>query len=115
MDEEYEKIFKELSKKGVYGSALISREGMILYSDLPASVHEETFGIMVATMVGAGKTANSELDRSSPSKIIVDSKDGRIVTVSVGRNKIISVVVDSTYQLAPLFKYLNEVVEGLNS
>ncbi len=115
MDEEYERIFTKLKEKGVYGVALVSREGMVMYSDLPSSVHEETFGIMVATMVGAGKTANSELNRSPISKIIVDSPEGRIIATSPRKKDIIAVVVDSTFKLAPLFNYLSTAVKNIGN
>jgi len=114
LNKEYEDIFSELNRHGVLGAALVSREGMVQYSDLPVGVHQETFGIMVATMVGAAKAANSELDRSTPSKVIVDSPEGRVVVVTAGPKNILSVVVDSTFELAPLFKYLNKAVSNLN-
>ncbi|MFO8110080.1 MAG: roadblock/LC7 domain-containing protein [Thermoplasmata archaeon] len=112
MNKEYEKIFEEISNMGARGLALVSRDGMVHYSDLPGNVHEETFGIMVATLVGAAKTANTELDMSSPSKIIIDSVEGRVVTSSIGKDHIITVVVGQDYELAPLFKYLDEVTKN---
>ncbi|HEV2230980.1 MAG TPA: hypothetical protein VGS18_02195, partial [Thermoplasmata archaeon] len=39
-------------------AALISRDGLVLYADVPAGVYTETFAIMCATILGAAATAN---------------------------------------------------------
>lgn len=111
MSAEEDDILSELHEDGVFGSALISREGMILESDLPQRINEETFAIMCATIMGGANTANSELDRGSPKKIIIDSQEGRIIIANAGSKNILTVIVDSTHELAPLFKTINEVVK----
>jgi len=97
-------VLEKLKQEGILGSAVISRDGIVLNSDLPSSTHEETFAIMCATIIGAANTANQELDRSNPEKVIVDSKEGRILIVSAGRNKILSVLIDSTHDLKTIFQ-----------
>ncbi len=111
--EEYEKMFRELSGMGVSGVALIGRDGMIQYSELPVGVHEETFGIMMATIVGAAKTANMELSMGSPKKIVIDSPDGVIVTSAAGKKNIITIVVGPGHALEPIFEYLDDYLSSI--
>ncbi len=111
MAKEFEKALENLKRKGVYGSAIIDREGGILKSDLPSEVHEETFGIMCATIMGASNSANSELERGSVKRIIVDSKEGKIILSNPGENIIFSVVVDTSERLGVLFEEINKTVE----
>ena len=53
--------------------ALVSREGLPVESKLPNHVHEETFAIMSATMLGAASTVNNELKGDEPEFITVKS------------------------------------------
>ncbi|MFO7991437.1 MAG: roadblock/LC7 domain-containing protein [Thermoplasmata archaeon] len=115
MNEEYDSVLSDLKGKGVFGSAVISRDGMIISSDLPAGVHEETFSIMCATIIGAANTANSELDRRSPNKIIVDSDEGRIIIANAGSKLILSVVVDSTHILSELFDHIKVATDRIQT
>lgn len=113
MAKELEEILENLKRKGVYGSAIIDREGGIIESDLPSEVHEETFGIMSATIMGASNSANSELERGSVKRIIVDSKEGKIILSSPGKDVIFSVVVDTSEKLGVLFEEINKAVENI--
>ncbi len=106
-------VLEKLKQEGILGSAVISRDGIVLNSDLPSSTHEETFAIMCATIIGAANTANKELDRSNPDKVIIDSEEGRILIVSAGRNKILSVLVDSTHDLKKIFQSVKKIASEI--
>ncbi|MGM0510459.1 MAG: roadblock/LC7 domain-containing protein [Thermoplasmatota archaeon] len=106
-------VLEKLKQEGILGSAVISRDGIVLNSDLPPSTHEETFAIMCATIVGAANTANKELDRSSPEKVIIDAKEGRILIVSAGRNKILSVLLDSTHDIKKIFQRAKKIASEI--
>lgn len=113
MAKELAEILEDLKRKGVSGSAIVDREGGIIESDLPSKAHEETFGIMCATMMGASNSANSELERGSVKRIIVDSKEGKIILSSPGKDVIFSVIVDSSKRLGALFEEINKAVESI--
>lgn len=108
-----EGILEKLKREGTLGSAVFSRDGVVLNSDLPSSTHEETFAIMCATIIGAANTANGELDRGKPEKVIIDSKEGRILLVSAGKNKILSVLVDSTHDLKKIFQATKKIADQI--
>lgn len=74
-------------------SAIVSRDGVVVDSDIPEDVSRETFAIMSATIMGAGVTTTTELKRSAPSRIVVDSTDVRTVIMNAGRRRILVVVV----------------------
>ena len=57
-------ILMELNRSaGVYASALVSRDGLLVASVMPEDVDAEAFAAMTATMLGAAETAFSELKR----------------------------------------------------
>ncbi len=97
------KIIKNLKREGVAGVAIIDKEGNVVDSDLPSTVHVETFGIMCATIVGAANSVNSELDQKSVKKTIIDSEKGRIIMANAGENLVLAVVIEENKSLGVLF------------
>ena len=90
-------ILRELKKAGgVEASAVVSRDGILMASDIPDDVHGETFAIMSATMLGAAITANSELRKKLPERIIVESDDGRTIVAGAGEKSLLVVSVRGT-------------------
>jgi predicted regulator of Ras-like GTPase activity (Roadblock/LC7/MglB family) len=74
-------------------SAIVSKDGAVVDSDVPDDISRETFAIMSATIMGAGVTASRELRKTAPSKIVLDSTDVRTVIMDAGRKRILVVVV----------------------
>jgi len=90
--ESVEPILSELKKTGkVDATAVVSRDGILIGAEIPPEVHGETFAIMSATMLGAAITANSELNKNMPSKVVVESDDGITIVAGAGINSILVV------------------------
>ncbi len=90
-------VIKDLKSRinGV-AAALVSRDGLVLYADVPTGVYTETFAIMCATILGAAATANTELNRSPPERIVVDGPDSKTIIVGSGKKALLVAVVDQT-------------------
>ncbi len=78
---------------GATASAVVSRDGLIVASDLPPEVSQETFSIMCAAIMGAGLTAITELGKSSPTHITLDSEDIRLALYAAGRKMMVAIVL----------------------
>ena len=92
-----EPILQEIKKhEGVDATAVVSRDGILVGAEIPPEVHGETFAIMSATMLGAAITANSELNKNMPSKVIVESDDGFTIVAGAGINSILVVSAKGT-------------------
>jgi predicted regulator of Ras-like GTPase activity (Roadblock/LC7/MglB family) len=74
-------------------SAIISKDGAVVDSDVPEEISRETFAIMSATIMGAGVTAALELKKTAPDRIVLDSTDVRTVIMNAGKRRILVVVV----------------------
>lgn len=74
-------------------SAIISKDGAVVDSDVPEDISRETFAIMSATIMGAGITAATELKKNAPDRIVLDSTDIRTIIMNAGRKRILVVVV----------------------
>lgn len=73
----------------IEGSSVVSRDGLIIASDLLADVDTKTFAAMSAAMTGAAETAITELKKGNPSQIIVNSKLGSVITLGAGKKSIL--------------------------
>jgi predicted regulator of Ras-like GTPase activity (Roadblock/LC7/MglB family) len=89
----FEAVLKELRSAGATAAAIVSRDGTVLGADLPSTVSRETFSIMCATIHGAGMTVSTELHRSNPSRIVLETGEGRLVIAEAGRRALVVLVL----------------------
>jgi len=87
-------ILKKLKSSGdIEGAAVITRDGLLIASDLSGGINGDTFAAMSATMSGAAETAVQELGKSSPERIIVESENTKLITVGAGSQAILACIV----------------------
>lgn len=93
-------VLKGLKKTGdVEGSSVVSRDGLVIASDLSNNVDGETFAAMSAAMEGAAETAVSEIQKGKLNEILVDSDKGKLVTLGAGRLAILVALAKSEANL----------------
>jgi predicted regulator of Ras-like GTPase activity (Roadblock/LC7/MglB family) len=85
---------KELrTNSAVKGSALISKDGIIVAADLPPGVYLDTFAIMCATVLGAAITAHSELNLPPPKGVIMSSDGDSTVILNSGKKTLLVLLI----------------------
>jgi hypothetical protein len=92
--EALEKVLKDIGRVGdVEASAVVGRDGLLMAAD---SAHHsftaETFAAMTATMLGAAETAIAELDRGIPDRVIVESKEAKVIAAGAGPKALLVVM-----------------------
>jgi hypothetical protein len=86
-------ILKSLKHSGdIDGAAIITKDGLLIVSEISEGVDTETVAAMTAALVGAAETAVSELKKGLLERIIIDSQKGKIITVSAGEKAILVVL-----------------------
>jgi len=98
---------------GGIATALVGRNGAVLFADVPAGVSAETFAVMCATLFGAAATAHSELDRHPPGRIIVEGTDSTTVIVGKGDQALLVTVVDRSAELTRVLEEVGKVADLL--
>ena len=94
-----EKILEELkSIGGITGSAVISKDGLAVASDI-SEKDVDTFAAMSAAIEGAAETAVSELKQGELKQIIVDADEGKTITISTGDEAILVILAKPTINL----------------
>ncbi|MBC2697490.1 MAG: hypothetical protein HF976_05140 [ANME-2 cluster archaeon] len=57
---------------GIEACTIVSRDGLLMSSDIPGGIMDETFTAMFATMLEAAETATTQLDKVLSGRIIVE-------------------------------------------
>jgi uncharacterized protein len=104
-------LIKELNARieGV-ATALVSRNGVFLFGEMPPGVYAETFAVMGATILGAAAAANTELGRGLPQRIIIEGIDSTTVIVGWGGEALLVTVVDKSADVNKILEELAHVV-----
>ncbi|MEE8167658.1 MAG: roadblock/LC7 domain-containing protein [Candidatus Hydrothermarchaeales archaeon] len=93
LKEDLEKVLAQIKRVGdIEASAVVSRDGLLMASDIPSGIHGETFAAMSATMLGAAETAISELKKGVPDRVIVESKEGKVIATGAGSKALLVVM-----------------------
>ncbi len=107
----YEATLRDLKGAGAIAAAIVSRDGTILGADLPPQVSRETFSIMCATIHGAGMTVSTELHRTNPSRIILDTTEGNVLIAEAGRRALVVIVLPPGMDFQKASVVLGPIIE----
>ncbi len=87
-EEELRAALEDLkSVSGVVGSAVVTSDGLLIYSDLPENVNKRALAAMAAAIVGTGIQVTKELDMGMFNQVIVEANEGRFISISVGNEE----------------------------
>ncbi len=109
-----EKILKNINNiGGVEASAIASRDGLLMSSTMTQKHHAETFAAMSATMIGAAETATTELGKGVPDRIIVESKNGKIIGTGAGGKALLLVMTKPDATLGLVLMEMTKAAEQI--
>ncbi len=91
------------SMGGVEGSAVVTRDGLLIESDISSNVDSETFAAMSATMFGAAETALMELDKGMVDNVMIESKEAKVMVTGAGSNAILVLMVSAKINIGLVF------------
>ena len=88
-----EEVLSELRKVGgINASAAVTRDGLLIASDVASDVDVDTFAAMTATMTGAAETAMSEVKAGNLHRIIVEGETAKIIAMGAGPTALLVVL-----------------------
>ncbi|KYH38733.1 MAG: Roadblock/LC7 family protein [Candidatus Bathyarchaeota archaeon B26-1] len=94
---------------GINASAAVTRDGLLIASDVMGEIDAETFAAMTATMTGAAETAMSEVKAGDIRRVIVEGESGKMISIGAGSNALLVVL---TAPEAPLGLILLKIGEA---
>jgi predicted regulator of Ras-like GTPase activity (Roadblock/LC7/MglB family) len=115
VDAEVNEILQSLKKiKGIHGSAILERFGLITGSALPGWVDPESVAAMVTLILKASERATKELNQGSFLNAILENERGKLLFAAIG-DKIIVVITTVDAKLGILNLKLTAAREKLQA
>jgi uncharacterized protein len=97
----------------IEASAVVSVDGLIMASSLPAGVDEDRISAMSAAMLSLGDRIASELSRGQLDQVYIRGSAGIIVLLAVGEDAVLTILARSTAKLGLIFLDANRAAEDL--
>lgn len=97
----------------IEASAVVSVDGLIMASSLPAGVDEDRISAMSAAMLSLGDRIASELQRGLLDQVYIKGSDGIIVLMAVGDEAVLTVLARSQAKLGLIFLDMKRAVDDL--
>ncbi len=103
--EEMVKLLKELqmTTPDIEASAVVSVDGLIIASALPADVEEDRVSAMSAAMLSLGERIATELHRGTLDQVFVRGEDGYVLLMSVGDEAVLTALARKNAKLGLVF------------
>ncbi len=103
----------QISTPDIEASAIVSVDGLIMASALPANVEEDRVSAMSAAMLSLGERIAGELRRGILSEVYIKGKQGYVLLMSVGEDAVLTVLAREGAKLGLIFLDMGRVVEDM--
>ena len=103
----------QASSPDIEASAVVSVDGLIMASALPADVEEDRVSAMSAAMLSLGERIASELGRGALDQVYVRGSDGYVFLMSVGEEAVLTGLARKNAKLGMIFLDMRRAAEDL--
>jgi predicted regulator of Ras-like GTPase activity (Roadblock/LC7/MglB family) len=108
-------VLNELRSVGeISNAAVVSRSGMLIDGDAPENVHMETFGAMMAIMLGAAETATSE-SKDTLLHIDIELSSTHLVLMGAGQRILLAVFISDKTARDRVLPFVDEAANRLKT
>lgn len=103
----------QVSTPDIEASAVVSVDGLIMASSLPAGVEEDRVSAMSAAMLSLGERIATELRRGILDQVYIRGENGYVFLMSVGEEAVLTVLARQQAKLGLLFLDMKRTAEEL--
>jgi predicted regulator of Ras-like GTPase activity (Roadblock/LC7/MglB family) len=104
----------QASTSDVEASAVVSVDGLIMASALPAAVEEDRVSAMSAAMLSLGERIAGELRRGVLDQVYVKGNHGYVLLTAVGQEAVLTVLAREGAKLGLIFLDMRRAAEDLS-
>jgi predicted regulator of Ras-like GTPase activity (Roadblock/LC7/MglB family) len=104
----------QASTSDVEASAVVSVDGLIMASALPAGVEEDRVSAMSAAMLSLGERIAGELRRGVLDEVYVKGNHGYVLLTAVGQEAVLTVLARQGAKLGLIFLDMRRAAEDLS-
>ncbi len=97
----------------IEASAVVSVDGLIMASSLPAGIEEDRVSAMSAAMISLGERIAEELGRGTLDQVYIRGDSGYVVLISIGEEAVLTALAHSNAKLGLIFLDMKRAVEDL--
>ena len=97
----------------IEASAIVSVDGLIMASALPAEVEEDRVSAMSAAMLSLGERISGELGRGGLEQVYIKGSNGFIVLTAVGSEAVLTALARQDAKLGLIFLEMRRAAEDL--
>ncbi|MBA7636628.1 hypothetical protein ES703_44249 [subsurface metagenome] len=108
---------KELEKRrGITGSAIVSRNGLLITSILPRDLDQRKIGAIAATMFGAIETASTALGNNEKIYCLtIELEDYQLIVLNASNDIIFALLIDLNVNLGLISIELEETLKKIRN
>jgi predicted regulator of Ras-like GTPase activity (Roadblock/LC7/MglB family) len=99
--------------EGIEASAVVSVDGLIMASALPAGVEEDRVSAMSAAMLSLGERIASELGRGTLEQVYIRGGKGYVILMAVGEEAVLTALAREDAKLGLIFLDVRRAAEDL--
>src|SRR3990172_6054745 len=97
----------------IEGAGVVSVDGLIMASSLPAGVEEDRVSAMSAAMISLGERIAGELGRGILDEVYIHGNGGYVILMSVGQDAVLTVLARARAKLGLIFLDMKRAAEDL--
>ena len=103
----------QITTPDIEASAVVSVDGLIMASSLPAGVEEDRVSAMSAAMLSLGERIAGELGRGAIDQVYVKGVRGYVILMSVGDEAVLTTLVRQSAKLGLIFLDMRRSADDL--
>ncbi|OQY20885.1 MAG: hypothetical protein B6I34_08160 [Anaerolineaceae bacterium 4572_32.1] len=103
----------QISTPDIEASAVVSVDGLIMASSLPANVEEDRVSAMSAAMLSLGERIAGELGRGTLDQVYIRGDNGYIILTAVGEEAVLTALARKEAKLGLVFLDMRRAAESL--
>ena len=103
----------QISTPDIEASAVVSVDGLIMASSLPANVEEDRIAAMSAAMLSLGERISSELGRGTLEQVYIRGDDGYVILTEIGEEAVLTALARKEAKLGLVFLDMRRAAEDL--
>ncbi|NPA92376.1 MAG: hypothetical protein GXO56_01675 [Chloroflexi bacterium] len=97
----------------IEASAVVSVDGLVIASALPADTEEDRVSAMSAAMLSLGERIAKELGRGTVEQVYIKGDNGYVVLTAVGEEAVLTVLARKEGKLGLIFLEMRRAAEDL--
>ncbi len=97
----------------IEASAIVSIDGLIMASSLPADIEDDRVSAMSAAMLSLGERIASELGRGNLSQVYVRGNNGFVILMSIGEEAVLTSLIHEGAKLGLVFLDMKRAANDL--